>query len=96
MLANLAGVAFLAGRCPELGAINVAIISMTLFLSGFLAGIYSLSNNTLSVMNDAAAFATFTRQIWKDDPILADAVWKKALPPNVIPPWRMGQENQNG
>ena len=51
---------------------------------GFMLG--RQSEQTKMAVQDAAVFANVVKCLWLDDPILANAVWKKAVP-NVIPPW---------
>lgn len=44
--------------------------------------------------NDAFIFANVVKQLYRDDPIVANAVWKKAAP-NTTPPWHMNSEDSN-
>lgn len=50
----------------------------------------SLKQFTLLWKNDCLVFAAFIRHFRSENPILANAVWKK-VHPNIPPPWLVGE-----
>ena len=45
------------------------------------------------LMQDAEAFGMVVRQFWRDEPLLATALWKK-VHPNCPPPWHQPPEQE--
>ena len=77
---------------------NVALLAVgltsTYFVGCFLE--YFRSKKIInSIAQDATIFASVVKQLWQDDPILANSVWKKAVP-KVIPPWHQDAAAQGG
>ncbi len=43
-------------------------------------------------------FATVVKQLYEDDPVLANGIWRKAVPKGIDPPWHydVGEERGDG
>ncbi len=79
---------------PVPGGILVALGS---FLTGYffcnLKFVAYAQWITRKVQEDDAVFAKVIRQLYDDDPVLANGAWKKAHP-KVSPPWHKQPEGQ--
>ena len=70
----------------------IAIVLAVIFVNG-LARYFqwkACDAHMRAATQDAMVFATVIKKLWKDDPIMANAVWKKAVP-NIPPPWHTNQ-----
>lgn len=81
----------------SLGVVLAILIAVSA-VAGFTEGLWYRMFLGMAA-NDAVVFATVVKKFYEEDPILTNAVWNKAVPPYVIPPWRQGTgegEEQDG